>query len=232
MDGLLLVDKPKGWTSFDVVAKVRGLIRAESKRQGLERKIKVGHTGTLDPLAMGLLVLAIGSYTKKVPELTKQDKTYEAEMVLGHTSTTDDAEGQITEVSNRQPTLEELTEVLGTFIGTIDQVPPQFSAIKVGGVKSYDAARRGETVEYKPRTVTIHTMSDVAYEYPHVRFTVGVGSGTYIRSLARDVGERLGTGAYLSELRRTTVGSFNIQNAVSMEGISYESIAAALIQQN
>lgn len=224
MDGLLLIDKPKGWTSFDVVAKVRGIIRAETKKQGLERKIKVGHTGTLDPLATGLLVLAVGKYTKKVPELTKQDKTYLASMTLGATSTTDDAEGELTKVGSREPTLQEIEEVLASFVGSIEQIPPQFSAIKIGGVKSYDAARKGQIVEYKPRMVTIHSITDITYDYPVVTFNAYVGSGTYIRSLARDAGEKLGTGAYLSDLRRTNVGKYKLDDALAMEDLTIEAL--------
>jgi tRNA pseudouridine55 synthase len=193
----------------------------------------------------GLLVLAVGSYTKKVPELTKQDKTYEAVMTLGATSTTDDAEGEIVPSSefrvlseaaqnqeprtqNHVPTEEEVKEALQSFVGTIEQIPPQFSAIKIGGVKSYDAARRGETVTYEPRTVTIYEISNISYEYPRVTFTAKVGSGTYIRSLARDAGEKLGTGAYLSVLRRTSVGPFELGKAVATEGLTAEKIKSSL----
>lgn len=230
MDGLLLIDKPKGWTSFDVVAKVRGIISAERRRQGILGRIKVGHTGTLDPLATGLLVLAVGSYTKRVPELTKKDKSYDAVMTLGATSTTDDVEGELTEVGSHQPSLKEIEGVLDSFVGSIDQIPPQFSAIKIGGVRSYNAARAGKTVKFEPRQVRIHSITDIKYDYPLVYFTSHVGSGTYIRSLARDVGEKLGTGAYLSDLRRTSVGDFNISNAITMEYLTTEIIENALLQ--
>lgn len=216
MDGLLLIDKPKGWTSFDVVAKVRGIIKAEMRLRGSLRNIKVGHTGTLDPLATGLLVLAIGSYTKKVPELTRHDKTYAASVTLGFCSTTDDAEGQLTAGSPAQPTLQAITAALQLFVGEIQQIPPQFSAIKIGGVKSYDAARKGRTVTYEPRTVTIYSISDIKYTYPTLTFACNVGSGTYIRSLARDLGAMLKTGGYLSDLRRTKVGNFDLKDALHM----------------
>ena len=229
MDGLLLIDKPKKWTSFDVVAKVRGIIRAEARQQGLERKVKVGHTGTLDPLATGLLVLAIGSYTKKVPELTRHDKTYEAVITLGKNSTTDDAEGDMEFISAQKPSQKAMEAALESFIGTSQQMPPQFSAIKVGGVKAYDAARRGQAIELKPRQVHIYSINNVMYDYPTVSFTIEVASGTYIRSLARDLGKKLGTGAYLSDLRRTTVGDFRIEKAISTEDLSYETIQKALL---
>ncbi len=240
MDGLLLVDKPKGWTSFDVVAKVRGVLRSQQslvtslqseaqatsdKRQATpSRKVKVGHTGTLDPLATGLLVLAIGKYTKKVPELTVKDKIYECTMNLGFNSTTDDAEGTLTQVSTTIPTLNEVKEALMSFVGEIEQIPPQFSAIKVGGVRSYSAARKGETVKLEPRKVVIKQISEIDYNYPVIKFVAHVGSGTYIRSLARDAGNKLQVGAYLSDLRRTKVGDFLLINSVKMTNMDFELI--------
>lgn len=229
MNGLLLVDKPKGWTSFDVVAKVRGALRAEARVHGITSKIKVGHTGTLDPMATGLLVLAIGSYTKKVPELTKQDKVYEATINLGKTSNTDDAEGELTTVSGAIPPESDVQQALQGFVGDIQQVPPQFSAIKVAGVRSYNAARSGKEVKLEPRSVTIYSISDIKYTYPKVTCVVSVGSGTYIRSLARDVGNVLAVGAYLSDLRRTSIADYTIANAISPENISSEIIAQKLL---
>ena len=228
-NGLLLIDKPKGWTSFDVVAKVRGILRAEAKKQGQIGKIKVGHTGTLDPMATGLLVLAIGSYTKKVSELTKQDKTYQAEVTLGATSNTDDVEGDLVPVSAARPSLEQITAALQTYIGDIQQIPPQFSAIKIAGVRSYMAARRGKEVKFEPRSVTIYSISDITYDYPKVSFTAHVGSGTYIRSLARDLGQMLKTGAYLSDLRRTSIADLSIVSGIAMDDISYEAVAKNII---
>lgn len=229
MNGLLLIDKPKGWTSFDVVAKVRGVLRAEARVHGIKSKIKVGHTGTLDPMATGLLVLAIGSYTKKVPELTKQDKVYEATITLGKTSNTDDAEGELTTVSGALPLESDVKQALQGFVGDIQQVPPQFSAIKVAGVRSYNAARSGKEVKLEPRSVTIYSISDIKYAYPEVTCVVSVGSGTYIRSLARDVGNVLAVGAYLSDLRRTSIADYTIANAISPENISSEIIAQKLL---
>jgi tRNA pseudouridine55 synthase len=212
MDGLLLINKPKGWTSFDVVAKVRGLIRAET---GL-KKPKVGHTGTLDPLATGLLVLCVGSYCKRASEFSKLDKTYEVTMKLGETSTTGDEEGTKTAVSAEKPSLEAVSAALEAFVGEIDQVPPQFSAIKVDGQRAYKLAREGKEVKLEPRKVIIYGISGVKYTYPEVSFTCEVSSGTYIRSLVEDIGEKLGTGAYMSNLRRIQVGKFNLSKANSL----------------
>lgn len=223
MDGLLLVDKPKGWTSFDVVAKVRGIIKHET---GL-KKPKVGHTGTLDPLATGLLVLTIGSYCKRAQEFSKLDKVYEVTMKLGQTSTTGDDEGEKTPVSDHQPDMDEITTAFEQFTGEISQVPPAFSAIKVGGKRAYDLARAGKEVKLEPRTVTIHSITDVRYAYPEVKFTTKVSSGTYIRSLVEDIGKELDTGAYMSDLQRTEVGEFKLANAITE--INYETISGSVL---
>lgn len=219
LSGLLLVDKPSGWTSFDVVAKIRGILSREAGY-----KVKVGHAGTLDPMATGLLVLAIGSATKKIDGLMKQSKIYEAVLCLGATSNTDDAEGEITGQSDVQPSHADIESVLEEFIGEIAQVPPQFSAIKVAGQRAYKAAREGKQVELEPRRVTIVSIHDVHYDYPQLSFVADVSSGTYIRSLARDIGASLGTGAYLQSLRRLTVGEMSVQDAIDMDGVNIERI--------
>ena len=206
---MLLIDKPSGWTSFDVVAKIRGQVKAAS---GLKRP-KVGHAGTLDPLATGLLIILVGDYCKKASEYSKLDKTYEVELKLGETSTTDDAEGEITHVNTRQPSENEVLEAINNFVGTISQVPPIFSAIKVDGKRAYKLARAGKQPEMKPRQVTIHAITEIHYHYPKISFTTEVSSGTYIRSLVRDLGEKLGTGAYMTNLRRTKVADFSIEDA-------------------
>ena len=181
VDGYLLIDKPRGWTSFDVVNKIRWLA---SKELGVRPKsLKVGHAGTLDPLATGLLIVLVGSYTKKQAEFMKQDKTYEAEACLGQTSDTDDAEGNKTLVSDRRPDQEEVEQTLKTFVGEIEQVPPQFSAIKVDGRAAYARARSGQKMELKSRQVKIFSIEEVNYKYPHVSFICRVSSGTYVRSL-------------------------------------------------
>lgn len=209
MNGILLIDKPSGWTSFDVVAKVRGVIKRET---GL-KKPKVGHTGTLDPLATGLLVLVVGKYTKKVPELSKADKTYEVTMKLGETSTTGDEEGEKSYASDKKPSKEAVLAALAKFKGEIEQIPPAYSAIKVNGQRAYKLARAGKDVVIEPRRVTIYDISDITYDYPFVKFTAKVSSGTYIRTLVEDIGKTLGTGAYMTALRRTRVGQFAIGQA-------------------
>lgn len=215
MDGILLVDKPQGWTSHDVVAKVRGVIKAE-----IGQKVKIGHTGTLDPMATGLLILVVGSYTKRAGEFSKMDKIYEAEVTLGAVSTTADAEGEITQKSTHRPSREQVAEALNKFIGEIQQVPPAFSAIKVDGQRAYKSARAGQAVKIEPRQVKIYDITDVDYDYPKLKFTAKVSSGTYIRSLAEDIGKALATGAYLSALRRTQVQDFEVKNALKIEDLS------------
>ena len=214
MDGLLLIDKPMGWTSFDVVAKVRNYLKKEAGH-----KVKVGHTGTLDPAATGLLVLTIGTYCKRAEEFTKLDKVYVVEMELGKTSTTDDSEGEITESSKEIPSETEIQSAIESFTGEIEQVPPKFSAIKVGGKRAYKLAREGKEVELKPRTVTIYSIESLEITGAKARFTCKVSSGTYIRSLVRDIGEKLGCGAYMTELRRTSIDKFQIEDAQKIDPI-------------
>ena len=213
-DGILLVDKPKGWSSFDVVAKVRSVLKKETGK-----KIKVGHTGTLDPEATGLLIIVVGSYCKRASEFSKLDKTYEVTMKLGETSSTGDSEGVITTVSNRNPTIDELETACKTFVGEIMQTPPVYSAIKINGQRAYKLARKGQKVEIEPRKITIYSLEMTDYSYPFVKFTTKVSSGTYIRSLVEDIGKKLGTGAYMSDLRRTYVGNFSIDQATAIEDI-------------
>lgn len=209
MDGILLIDKPKGWTSFDVVAKVRGLVRQETD----QKKPKVGHAGTLDPLATGLLIILVGSYCKRASEYSKQDKIYQVEISLGQTSTTDDGEGDKSAVSNKKPNIEEVTVAVNKFVGTMSQTPPIYSAIKVDGKRAYKQARAGKEVVMKPRGVTIYSITKIYYSYPLIRFETKVSSGTYIRSLARDIGSSLATGAYMSNLRRTSISDYAVASA-------------------
>jgi len=219
MDGILLVDKPAGWTSHDVVAKVRSILKKETSQ-----KIKVGHTGTLDPMATGLLILVVGSYTKKAGEFSKLDKVYEAEITLGTTSSTGDSEGELTKASDEKPSKPAALAVLSGFEGEIFQKPHRYSAIKIGGQRAYKAARAGKTVEIEPRKVKIRAITDVNYDYPKLNFTAKVSSGTYIRSLAEDIGEELGTGAYLSALRRTQVDKYRLEDAMNIDNLSYSVI--------
>lgn len=208
-DGILLVDKPVGWTSFDVVAKIRGQIRREYQDKGIKptkRQLKVGHAGTLDPFATGLLIILVGDATKQAGEFLKLDKTYEATIRLGQTSTTGDPEGEIADVSDRQPSQEEVEKALMKFVGKITQIPPIFSAIKVNGQRAYKLAHAGKEVEIPSRNVTVYSLELLDYSYPELKIRTHVSSGTYIRTLAEDVGAALMTGAYCYSLHRLKIG--------------------------
>lgn len=223
MDGLLLIDKPKEWTSFDVVAKVRGILRSAGVN-----KPKIGHTGTLDPLATGLLVLTLGNYCKRAQEYSKLDKTYKVELKLGVTSTTDDEEGEKSTTNKPIPDETVIKEAILSFVGEIMQTPPAFSAIKVGGKRAYKLAREGKEVKIEPRNVTIYSIEDIKVTGSEATFTAKVSSGTYIRSLARDIGQKLGCGAYMSNLRRTQIGSYGIADANGINELSTENIQGAV----
>jgi tRNA pseudouridine55 synthase len=227
MQGILLVDKPKTWTSFDVVNYVRKIVaQAEGKKP---KNCKVGHTGTLDPLATGLLVILVGKeFTRKAADLSKQDKTYEVVMKLGTTSTTGDEEGEKTAVSDIAPAGEAIVGALERLQGPIMQVPPAYSAIKVNGQRAYKLAREGVTVELEPRPVTVYSNELTSYDYPLVRFTSRVSSGTYIRTLVEDIGGELGTGAYMADLRRTSVGSYDIAEALNIKDVNGETLELRL----
>lgn len=221
-DGIILVDKPAGWTSFDVVAKIRGNIRRHYTEQGIKptkRQLKVGHAGTLDPFATGLLVILLGDATKKATEFLKLDKIYEAEIILGKISTTGDPEGDITTQSDIQPSRNDVEAALGAFQGDITQRPPIFSAIKINGQRAYKLARDGKEVEIPERTVTIHSLELLTYDYPSLKIRTHVGSGTYIRSLAVDIGTALGTGAYCAVLRRTQIAAWSIDDAQQVKDV-------------
>lgn len=221
---IILIDKPAGWTSFDVVAKIRGRIRRSYLDRGekpTKRQLKVGHAGTLDPFATGLLVILLGDGTKKAGEFLKLDKVYEAEIVLGATSTTGDPEGEIT-ITPQNPSfqalsLEKVKDVMAGFTGEIRQRPPIFSAIKINGQRAYKLARDGKEVEVPERIVTVHSLELLGYNYPSLKIRTHVGSGTYIRSLAVDIGETLGVGAYCKDLRRVSVGDWDVKDAVSVD---------------
>ena len=228
MNGILLIDKPKEWTSFDVVNKVRRMVQVSELNTSQKKRFPVGHTGTLDPLASGLLVLLLGTYTKYAPGLTKLDKTYEVVMKLGETSTTGDNEGEKTAVSDVRPSRASVMAALAQFEGDTMQTPPAFSAIKINGQRAYKLARSGKAPELAPRPIHITSNVLTHYDYPYVAFTTHVTSGTYVRSLVEDLGKALGVGAYMAELRRTTVGAYQLSDALSMDGLTPERIAAAL----
>jgi len=211
-DGMLLVDKPAGITSFGVVARVRRQLT-----QQLGKKAKVGHTGTLDPFATGLMIIVTGKECRNAGNYSKLDKEYEATITLGFDSTTGDPEGELTPVSNDQPTKEAVEAALKQFTGEITQRPPIFSAIKINGRRAYDLARKGEVVEMPERQVTVYALELIEYTYPEVKIRIHVSSGTYIRTIAQDVGKVLGTGGYCSELRRTKVGEWSVDGSLAIE---------------
>lgn len=213
---MLLIDKPLEWTSFDVVNKVRYAL----KRALGVRKIKVGHAGTLDPLATGLLIVCTGKFTKKIDTYQALYKVYDGTMRLGATTPSYDAETEVNEIFS----LEEITTNLikdnvPHFVGEIEQVPPMFSAIKVDGQPLYKKARKGQVVKVKSRTVTIHDFKITGIRFPDVDFEVRCSKGTYIRSLAHEFGKKLNNGAYLIKLRRTQIGKYKLKNAWQLDDL-------------
>lgn len=210
-DGIILIDKPVDMTSFGVVARVR---RVLSKQAG--KKVKVGHCGTLDPFATGLLMLCVGKECKNAGSYMKHDKVYEATFRLGQESTTGDPEGDLTDISDVQPSYKEVEDSLATFKGDIQQRPPIFSALKIDGVRAYKLARDGKEVEIPLRTVTIHSIELLDYTYPDLKIRTHVSSGTYIRSLGVDIGKALGTGAYCTQLRRTSIAQWQVDGAQTL----------------
>lgn len=214
---IVLVDKPAGMTSFGVVARVRRVLSAQ-----LGKKAKVGHTGTLDPFATGLMILVTGKKCREAAAFTKLDKWYEADIILGCTSTTGDPEGELTPSTDARPTEAAVRIVLQQCVGEMQQTPPAFSAIKINGQRAYKLARAGQSVVIPPRTVQVYTLECVQYDYPLLRVRAHVSSGTYIRTLAEDIGASLGTGAYCQALRRTRIATYDVNQAVTLEqlGIS------------
>jgi tRNA pseudouridine55 synthase len=217
--GLLLIDKPAGITSFDI-------IRALRRQTGVR---KIGHAGTLDPLATGLMLMLFGEACKKASQLSGLDKAYEAEITLGFNSTTGDAEGELNKISDREPSLDEVQLNLSKFMGEIEQIPSQYSAIKIKGKAAYKYARKGQAVEIPSRKVTIHDLSLQSFEYPKLKVEARVSSGTYIRTLAEDVGRALETGAYLSALRRVKVGEYEIAESHKLSGVTKENLDSFLL---
>jgi tRNA pseudouridine55 synthase len=213
--GTLLIDKPLKWTSFDVVSRVRGAMK---RKYG--KKNKVGHAGTLDPLASGLLIIATGANTKKISEYQDMEKEYTGVFFLGATRPSFDKETEIDETFSIQDVTEDsIRKAALKFIGEIDQVPPIYSAIKIDGKRAYESARKGKELEMQPRKITIKAFDITKIEMPHVHFKVICSKGTYIRSLARDFGKELGCGAYLDSLIRTRIGDLKLENALSVEQV-------------
>ena len=208
---IILLDKPLDWTSFQAVNKLKYKLKSEFK---LPKKFKIGHAGTLDPRATGLLIVCTGKFTKKIPEIQDAPKEYLTEIKIGvQTESYDTEKPEILHQDFSHISEEFIKETLEKFLGEIEQKPPVFSAIKIDGNRAYDLARTGKEVEMKSRKTTIHYLNNIEIELPFLRFTVGCSKGTYIRSLAHDIGQELGVGAYLTILRRTKIGDYSIENA-------------------
>lgn len=212
MENIIGIYKPKGPTSHDIVDKIRTIT-------GIK---KVGHAGTLDPLAQGILVIGIGrDATKKLGAIVQKEKEYIAEIFLGEKSSTDDSEGKKIKYEIKKiPTLEEIKDMVKKYIGKIEQIPPQFSAIKVRGTAAYARARKGENIELAPREVEIKNIEIISYSFPYLVIRATTGPGVYIRALARDIGDTLSCGAYLGSLERTRVGEFTKENSYTLEAFA------------
>jgi tRNA pseudouridine55 synthase len=210
---IFLLDKPLDWTSFQAVNKMKYKLKREF---GLPKKFKIGHAGTLDPRATGLLIVCCGKFTKKIPEIQDAPKEYWTEIKIGaQTESYDTEKPEMFPQDISQITEQQIKNAVEKFIGEIDQTPPVFSAIKIDGKRAYDMARAGQEVEMKSRKTTIHYINDIKIDLPLISFTVGCSKGTYIRSLAHDIGQELGVGAYLTQLRRTKIGDYSIEEATS-----------------
>lgn len=242
----VLIDKPAGWTSFDAVNLIRK--KARVARPNI-KKLRVGHAGTLDPFATGLLIVGVGrEATKKLDEFKELPKTYLATIRLGATSDTDDRDGKITPchceyplmpigesgyeaiscaekksgiasprlktARNDKPSVAQIKKTLKKFLGEQEQIPPMYSAKKIQGKKMYELARAGKTIERKPNQIQIYDIKLIDYEWPNLTIKINCSKGTYIRALARDIGEALGTGAYCDQLRRTKIGDYSVENAI------------------
>lgn len=209
MNGVIVLDKPAGISSARAVDQVKRL---------LPRGTKIGHAGTLDPFATGVLLLLIGKATKLCERLMDSPKQYDATMKLGATTETDDPESPELPTAGAQVVARETIErEVRCFIGAIQQTPPQYSAIKLGGRRACDRIREGEQVKIEPRTVQVYGIELLKYEWPHLQLMVDCGRGTYVRSISRDLGQKLGVGAYLTALRRTRIGDFTIETSVTLD---------------
>ncbi|MGI9429755.1 MAG: tRNA pseudouridine(55) synthase TruB [Bythopirellula sp.] len=220
MFGILNVNKPAGWTSRDVVNRVQGFVRPA----------KVGHAGTLDPLATGVLVVCVGQATRLISYVQQMPKVYQATFLLGRTSPSEDVETEVSELADApQPSRADIDAQIPQFLGSIQQRPPAFSALKVQGQRAYRLARQGEAVQLKSRTVQIYELKVTSYAYPELVVTLRCGSGTYVRSVGRDLAESLGTGAVMAALTRTAIGDFSVADALDVERLDSELGAARLV---
>lgn len=228
MFGLLNVNKPAGATSRDVVNRVQRLLRKIAQESG-ERQAKVGHAGTLDPLATGVLVLCVGSATTLIEHVQRQPKRYRGTFLLGRRSPSDDIEMEPEPLADAPvPSRDQIAAALPALTGTISQVPPAYSALRVDGKKAYKLARAGAAPEMKPRPVVVHELSVVRYEYPELELDIRCGSGTYIRAIGRDLAASLGTAAVMSALVRTEIGPFHLDGALDPKRLDAASLAAGL----
>ncbi|MGE0606256.1 MAG: tRNA pseudouridine(55) synthase TruB [Pirellulales bacterium] len=219
-NGLLIVHKPPGMTSRRVVDVVARLVKPA----------KVGHAGTLDPLATGVLVICMGQATRLIEYVQQMPKRYRGQFLLGRTSPTEDIEGEVTLLDHPpQPTRAEFEAAIPNFLGEISQRPPAFSALKVAGRRAYDLARAGQQVDLAPRTVTIHQLTLTDYDYPRLSLEIECGSGTYVRSLGRDLARAVGSDAVMSALARTAIGDFRLENAVAPEQLTRDNIGQFLL---
>ncbi|MGD0766724.1 MAG: tRNA pseudouridine(55) synthase TruB [Tepidisphaeraceae bacterium] len=220
MNGIIVLDKPGSISSAGAVNRVKRL---------LERGVKIGHAGTLDPFATGVLLLLIGKATKSSQMLMNQPKRYEATIKLGATTATDDPDSpEIPVPGASQPSLENVEAAAAKFVGTISQRPPAFSALKISGRRAYKLARSGQPVDLKARDIRIDAIEIVSWQWPLLRMRIDCGRGTYVRAIARDLGEALKTGGYLTELRRTRIGPFGIDRAVTLERLEKDGIGPHL----
>lgn len=211
---LLLIDKPKGWTSFDVVNKIRFTI---TKKFG-KKSLKVGHAGTLDPMATGLLLICTGKFTKQIQGFQGLDKWYDAQITFGKTTDSYDAEGTIVSESEVPDiTISQIENLLVDFIGNVEQIPPTFSAIKKDGKKAYELARAGKEIVMQPRLVKVNSLEILNWQSPVLNIRIHCGSGYYVRSFAHDLGQKVGCGAHLTGLIRTQIGEHTLENAVSVD---------------
>lgn len=226
MDGILIINKPAGPTSYDIVDQIKKITRTK----------KVGHAGTLDPFAEGVLIVLINQATKLQTKFMEMPKTYVGTLKLGEISSTYDVEGnktQNTRYNNQiNPNIQTIQDAIKTFIGEIEQVPPIHSAIKVNGQRAYKLAWKGEKPELKSRKIKIYDIKILEYKYPHLRIEVNCGRGTYIRSLAHDIGQKLGCGAYLEKLTRTKIGKFSIEDSIKINELNSQNWTKKIISDN
>lgn len=216
ISGILVIDKPLGPTSMQACARIRGALKAG----GAPKRIKVGHGGTLDPLATGVLVILVGKATRLCNDIMAGEKRYDTTIDLSRTSPTDDLEAETTDIPvETPPTRADIEAALTRFVGEIQQRPPAHSAMKVDGKRAYELARAGQLTQLEPRPVTIHAIDIIDYTWPTLTLDIRCGKGTYIRSLARDIGQHLKTGGVLTALRRTQVGQFTIQQSIPLQDL-------------